>query len=172
MWRNQQTNVGYEFLQFVLDRKSGFGALLKADAPQTFATHCNLHSHALATIKLSSKTGRSIRNCFRLRELKTVLWRTSPSASCLKKWALNLSSFCTSDRGCIMSSHACGICFCKAPAFFFRFHSHFSLHGWYRPALLSVILINGCGGRWTQYQWSRGKPEGFSKKKKKSHQKP
>ncbi len=33
----------------MLGRKSGFGALVKADAPHIIVTHCILHKHALAT---------------------------------------------------------------------------------------------------------------------------
>ena len=33
----------------MLGRKSGFGALVKADAPHITVTHCVLHRHALAT---------------------------------------------------------------------------------------------------------------------------
>ncbi|GAA6096792.1 protein ZBED8 [Tachysurus ichikawai] len=33
----------------MLGRKSGFGALVKADAPHIIVTHCILHRHALAT---------------------------------------------------------------------------------------------------------------------------
>ncbi|GAA6095268.1 protein ZBED8 [Tachysurus ichikawai] len=37
----------------MLGRKSGFGALVKADAPHIIVTHCILHRHALATKTLS-----------------------------------------------------------------------------------------------------------------------
>ncbi|XP_073529589.1 protein FAM200C-like [Phyllobates terribilis] len=39
----------------MLGRKSGFGALVKADAPHIIVTHCNLHRHALATKTLPPK---------------------------------------------------------------------------------------------------------------------
>ncbi|XP_073533049.1 protein FAM200C-like [Phyllobates terribilis] len=39
----------------MLGRKSGFGALVKADAPHIIVTHCILHSHALATKTLPPK---------------------------------------------------------------------------------------------------------------------
>lgn len=39
----------------MLGRKSGFGALVKADAPHIIVTHCILHRHALATKTLSPK---------------------------------------------------------------------------------------------------------------------
>ena len=41
--------------QTMLGRKSGFGALVKADAPHVTVTHCLLHSHALATKTFPSK---------------------------------------------------------------------------------------------------------------------
>ncbi|XP_073525434.1 protein FAM200C-like [Phyllobates terribilis] len=39
----------------MLGRKSGFGALVKADAPHIIVTHCILHRHALATKTLPPK---------------------------------------------------------------------------------------------------------------------
>ncbi|KAJ3583706.1 hypothetical protein NHX12_015820 [Muraenolepis orangiensis] len=39
----------------MLGRKSGFGALVKADAPHIIVTHCVLHRHALATKILPPK---------------------------------------------------------------------------------------------------------------------
>ncbi|XP_077974121.1 protein FAM200C-like [Styela clava] len=39
----------------MLGRKSGFGALVKADAPHVTVTHCLLHRHALATRTFSPK---------------------------------------------------------------------------------------------------------------------
>ncbi|XP_040275822.1 protein ZBED8-like [Bufo bufo] len=39
----------------MLRRKSGFGALVKADAPHIIVTHCILHRHALATKTLPPK---------------------------------------------------------------------------------------------------------------------
>ncbi|KAG8231590.1 hypothetical protein J437_LFUL012282, partial [Ladona fulva] len=41
----------------MLGRKSGFGALLKADAPRIIATHCNAPA-CVGNINLASKTGR------------------------------------------------------------------------------------------------------------------
>lgn len=39
----------------MLGRKSGFGVLVKADAPYIIVTHCILHRHALATKTLPPK---------------------------------------------------------------------------------------------------------------------
>ncbi|XP_067128937.1 protein FAM200C-like [Centruroides vittatus] len=39
----------------MLGRKSGFGALVKADAPHIVVTHCILHRHALATKTMPPK---------------------------------------------------------------------------------------------------------------------
>ena len=54
----------------MLGQKSGFGALVKADAPHITVTHCLLHRHALATKNLSSKICRSINNCGGMGELR------------------------------------------------------------------------------------------------------
>ena len=39
----------------MLERNSGFGTLLKADAPHITVTHCLLHRHALATKTFTPK---------------------------------------------------------------------------------------------------------------------
>ena len=39
----------------MLGSKSGFGALVKADAPHIVVTHCILHRHALATKTMPPK---------------------------------------------------------------------------------------------------------------------
>ena len=39
----------------MLERNSGFGTLLKADAPHITVTHCLLHRHALATKAFTPK---------------------------------------------------------------------------------------------------------------------
>ena len=39
----------------MLERNSGFGTLLKANAPHIIVTHCLLHRHALATITFTPK---------------------------------------------------------------------------------------------------------------------
>ena len=39
----------------MLGRKSGFGAVVKADAPHITVTHCLLHKHALATKTFTPK---------------------------------------------------------------------------------------------------------------------
>ena len=39
----------------MLRQKSGFGALVKADAPHITVTHCLLHRHALATKTFAPK---------------------------------------------------------------------------------------------------------------------
>ena len=54
----------------MLGQKSGFGALVKADAPHIIVIHCILHKHAWQQ-KLSSKTGESIASCCEMCE--TVL---------------------------------------------------------------------------------------------------
>ena len=54
----------------MLWKKSGFGALVKVDAPHITETNCLLHRHALATKNLPSKIGRSINNCDGMCELR------------------------------------------------------------------------------------------------------
>ncbi|KAF2365031.1 hypothetical protein FHG87_004211 [Trinorchestia longiramus] len=44
----------------MLGRKSGFGALVKVDAPHIIVTHCILHRHALATKTLSPKLAKEL----------------------------------------------------------------------------------------------------------------
>jgi hypothetical protein len=45
----------------MLGRKSGFGALVKADAPNIIVTYCILHRHALATKTLPPKLAEVVK---------------------------------------------------------------------------------------------------------------
>jgi hypothetical protein len=60
---SSKTNLSWNMVSAVcsdgapvmLGRKSGFGALVKADAPHIIVTHCILNRHALATKTLPPK---------------------------------------------------------------------------------------------------------------------
>ncbi|KAF2348764.1 hypothetical protein FHG87_020478 [Trinorchestia longiramus] len=60
----------------MLGRKSGFSAVVKADAPHVIFTHCTLHRHALATKTLPSKMAELLKivvesvNCIRTSALR------------------------------------------------------------------------------------------------------
>ena len=65
----------------MVGRKSGFGALVKADAPHITVTHCVLHRHALATKTFPPKLAEAktivveCENCVRNSALKHRIFR-------------------------------------------------------------------------------------------------
>jgi len=137
MWRNSWMTSsektlfrGIWFLQFVRTNlqpcwdDTGFGALVKSDAPLIIITHCVLHRHVLATKSVPPK-----------------LCRTASSKSCVIKWALHLRYFCTILT---FGGYPWGRCWIMFLTCVWVLSSFSFWRTWLIFSMLSIISINIC----------------------------
>lgn len=158
----------------MLGRHSGFGALVKSDAPHIIVTHGVLHRHALATKTLPPKLAEVlkivvecvnyVRNSAMKHRIFKELCKEMGSEFEVLLYHSNVWWLSKGAESCFC--HACGISpvFARVPTLSRRLlrkfcvHSHFGIHGRYFQCSQSSQSTDA--GRWSQHHRSGRKPEG------------